>query len=85
MELVRSVAYPSELWALLRFKFGGGKEMVMPTLDFVSSSILYRSACTLCMAPPTDQDGHFLTLSVSVFSPVRFRCLYLQEFGKQLL
>lgn len=39
MELIRSVAYPSELWALFKFRFGGGKEMVMPTLDYVSSAV----------------------------------------------
>lgn len=36
MDVLRSLAHPSELWALLRFKFGGGKEIVMPTLDYVS-------------------------------------------------
>lgn len=31
MDLVKSLAHPGELWALLRFKFGGGKELVMPS------------------------------------------------------
>ena len=30
MELFKSIAHPTELWALLKFKYGGGKEMVMP-------------------------------------------------------
>ena len=38
MDLFQSVAYPSELWALFRFKFGGGKETIMPTLDYVSET-----------------------------------------------
>ena len=28
MELVRSVGHPAELWALLKYKYGGGKEIV---------------------------------------------------------
>lgn len=36
MDLLQSFAHPSEIWALFRFKFGGGKETVMPTLHHVS-------------------------------------------------
>jgi hypothetical protein len=36
MELVRSAAYPNELWALLKFRFGGGKSVVMPQIEQVS-------------------------------------------------
>ena len=35
MDLLKSVAHPSELWALLKFRLGGGKEAVMPHLDYV--------------------------------------------------
>lgn len=35
MELIRSATHPSEVWALLKFKFGGGKDMVMPKIDQV--------------------------------------------------
>ena len=37
MELFKSIAHPTELWALLKFKYGGGKEMVMPKVEYVSS------------------------------------------------
>ena len=40
MDVVRSFAHPSELWALVKFKFGGGREMVMPKLDFVSEKYM---------------------------------------------
>ncbi len=36
MELVRSAGHPAELWALLKFKYGGGREVVMPKIDQVS-------------------------------------------------
>ena len=36
MELFKSVVHPSELWALVKFKYGGGKDMIMPKLDYVS-------------------------------------------------
>lgn len=36
MELVRSAIHPNELWALLKFKFGGGRDVVMPKIDQVS-------------------------------------------------
>ena len=64
MELIRSVAYPSELWALFRFKFGGGKEMVMPTLDYVSSASaqehdeVWLHHTPVSMVPPTDFHSH---------------------------
>ena len=37
MELFKSIAHPTELWALLKFKYGGGKEMVMPKVEYVSA------------------------------------------------
>ncbi len=39
VELMKSVAYPSDFWALIRFKFEGGKEIVMPKLDYVHEII----------------------------------------------
>ena len=33
MDVLKSLAHPSEVWSLLRFKYGGGKETVMPPLD----------------------------------------------------
>ena len=36
MDLLKSVAHPSELLALVKFKYGGGKETIMPHLDISS-------------------------------------------------
>lgn len=33
MDVLKALAHPSEVWSLLRFKYGGGKETVMPPLD----------------------------------------------------
>ena len=34
MELLRSLNYPRELWALVKYNFGG-KDAVLPKLDYV--------------------------------------------------
>ena len=40
MEILRSLHYPSEVWALVRYNYGGGKNTVLrPTLKYVC---LYR-------------------------------------------
>ena len=61
MDLFQSVAYPSELWALFRFKFGGGKETIMPTLDYVSE---------------TQKRGHHFSLYPSYMRPTRQNTLF---------
>ena len=40
MELLKSALYPTELWALIKFKFCGGKDVVMPKIHQVSQTSL---------------------------------------------
>ncbi len=39
MELLKSAAHPTEVWALLKFKFGGGKDVVTPSIQQVLKGI----------------------------------------------
>lgn len=39
MDLFKSVVYPQEFWALVKFKFGGGREVVMSKVDYVSKNL----------------------------------------------
>ena len=63
MDLVKSLAHPGELWALLRFKFGGGKELVMPSASQVRplvegcSKAWIERLIWMCLFPGFS-DGH---------------------------
>ena len=35
MELIRSAAYPTELWSLLKYKYGGGQKVLKSKVDKV--------------------------------------------------
>lgn len=38
MELFKSVTHPTELWALIKFKYGGGQDHIMPKVKYDSLS-----------------------------------------------
>ena len=50
MDVLKALAHPSEVWSLLRFKYGGGKETVMPPLDLSHMSATLRRCYELLNA-----------------------------------
>ena len=49
MELLKSLAHPSELRALVQYKFLGGQNAVMPKLDYVRARVCVYVCVCVCV------------------------------------
>ena len=64
MELFKSLTHPSELRALVQYKFLGGQNAVMPKLDYVRARTASKSIAYVTVPLSAYQDA-FCFLSTS--------------------